>query len=221
MDGPCCVVGCKARDRQGVTNRHALPKDEGTRAVWLQRIGLSQWDTHKSPRVCGRHFSPDDYCYNPEFVRRTGVIVKKLRLKPRALPTLFLPTTKEPLRNCTCSAIRNTVGTQITEQWPDVPSTPLRRSSATQVNFSIKPLVAARTQTEPPAMLPAPLSPIPASFRAQGASTPQKQEAASVVSETVDSFDWDGGEQPAAELDTTYMSSFDTSVGSNLMVTVR
>ncbi|XP_077497988.1 uncharacterized protein LOC144108691 [Amblyomma americanum] len=51
-------------------------------------------DKRKSPRVCGRHFSPDDYCYNPEFVRRTGVNVKKLRLKPRALPALFLPTTK-------------------------------------------------------------------------------------------------------------------------------
>ncbi|KAK8768772.1 hypothetical protein V5799_014761 [Amblyomma americanum] len=83
----------------------------------------------------------------------------------------------------------------------------------TAVNFSIKALVAARTQTEPPAMLPAPLSPIPPGFRAQGASTPQEQEAASVVSETVDSFDWDGGVQPAAEHDITYMPSFDTSFG--------
>ncbi|KAK8764199.1 hypothetical protein V5799_033192 [Amblyomma americanum] len=94
MNRPCCVAGCKARFGQSSDRRHSFPKDEGDRAAWIERLGLSLSDKRKHLRVCGRHFTPDDYTYNPEFMKQSGLAWKKLRLKPKAVPTLFLPTTK-------------------------------------------------------------------------------------------------------------------------------
>ncbi|KAH9367745.1 hypothetical protein HPB48_010332 [Haemaphysalis longicornis] len=61
--------------------RHSLPKDPHLRAVWLERIGLSESAAPRSVRVCGRHFPPEAYHYNLEFVQRSAVGMKHLHLK--------------------------------------------------------------------------------------------------------------------------------------------
>lgn len=177
MNRPCCVSGCKARDRRNVILCHTLPKDEGERAIWIERIGLSRSDKRKGLRVCGRHFTPDDYLYNPEIMKQLGVDLKH-RLKPKVVPTLFLPTkeeqaqpqtvaennaatgaptsqikTPEPVRKCTCFPKMRNVTTQTVERQSEAPNyTKQRRCFAAQVNLNLKVLVPARTQTELPAL---------------------------------------------------------------------
>lgn len=97
MSYPCHVVGCKASDWSGVKLRHSLPKDPHLRAVWLERIGLSESAAPRSARVCGRHFPPEAYLYNPEFVQRSAVGMKHLHLKKNTVPTLLLPKTRVSL----------------------------------------------------------------------------------------------------------------------------
>ncbi|KAH9372204.1 hypothetical protein HPB48_019215 [Haemaphysalis longicornis] len=74
--------------------RRSLPKDPHLRAVWLERIGLSESAAPISARVCGRHFPPEAYLYNLEFVRTSAVGIKHLHLKKNTVPTLLLPKTR-------------------------------------------------------------------------------------------------------------------------------
>ncbi|XP_077491408.1 uncharacterized protein LOC144102018 [Amblyomma americanum] len=112
MNTPCCVVGCKPGDWRGVELRHIIPRGVRERAAWLERIGLPASHARRRLAVCGRHFAPDAYYYNPALVRLSGMNVKRLKLRPKSLPTLFLPTGKEPAHTCTCSAAKLTVATQ-------------------------------------------------------------------------------------------------------------
>ncbi|XP_077548656.1 uncharacterized protein LOC144161992 isoform X2 [Haemaphysalis longicornis] len=71
---------------------HSLPKD--LRAVWLERIGLSESVAPRSSRACCRHLQPEAYLYNPEFVQRSAVGMKHVHLKNNTVPNLLLPKTR-------------------------------------------------------------------------------------------------------------------------------
>ncbi|KAH7983553.1 hypothetical protein HPB52_012559 [Rhipicephalus sanguineus] len=94
MNRPCYVVGCKSSDWRQVSLRHRVPLDSSKRAEWLQRIGLPVSDRRHDIRICGRHFKAEDYEYSSALVQRFGLGIKKHRLRPDALPSLFLPTRK-------------------------------------------------------------------------------------------------------------------------------
>ncbi|XP_075742610.1 uncharacterized protein LOC142796266 isoform X6 [Rhipicephalus microplus] len=88
---PCAVLGCKSTDWKNEKMRHLLPRDATLRNAWLERIGLTAKTKRlRVLRVCGRHFAAEDYIYNPRLVQELGSGLPA-RLRPKALPTLFLP----------------------------------------------------------------------------------------------------------------------------------
>ncbi|XP_049522109.1 uncharacterized protein LOC119450703 isoform X2 [Dermacentor silvarum] len=88
---PCAVLGCKSADWENETTRHRLPHDEALRNAWLVRIGVSAESKRNGDlRVCGRHFRAEDYHHNPRLLQEWGCGLTP-RLRPNALPTLFLP----------------------------------------------------------------------------------------------------------------------------------
>ncbi|XP_014290954.1 uncharacterized protein [Halyomorpha halys] len=66
---------------------HKFPKDEKTRAIWVELCNRTDKFSAKSSFVCSAHFKPEDYvknCLDP-LERRAN------RLKPGAIPSLKLP----------------------------------------------------------------------------------------------------------------------------------
>ncbi|KAH9384416.1 hypothetical protein HPB48_026423 [Haemaphysalis longicornis] len=114
--------------------RHSLPKDPHLRAVWLERIGLSESAAPRSVRVCGRHFPPEAYHYNLEFVQRSAVGMKHLHLKKNTVPTLLLPKTRAQV---------------LVMQVPGASASATAIGPA-QANTNLRLLVSAKTQTDAP-----------------------------------------------------------------------
>lgn len=176
---PCCVVGCKAIDWRRVKPRHILPTDPTLRAAWLRLIGHSEASLPENPRVCGRHFAPGAYNYNPAFVESTGVGMCRLHLMSDSLPTLFLPKTEVSCQVNDRLALVTTEASQVlVMQWsgasesaatPATSQGPVQkcsryvvtkttctqttrehRSIATQANRTLKVRASVQTQTKAP-----------------------------------------------------------------------
>ncbi|KAH6931168.1 hypothetical protein HPB50_022599 [Hyalomma asiaticum] len=90
---PCAVLGCGIAEWDADPTRHRLPQDDAQRTAWLKRIGFPERSKRLSDAtvlVCGRHFAAEDYYHDPRLLLEFGC-GKTPRLKPNALPTLFLP----------------------------------------------------------------------------------------------------------------------------------
>lgn len=90
---PCAVLGCGIAEWDTDPTRHRLPQDDAQRTAWLERIGFPERSKRLSDAtvlVCGRHFAAEDYYHDPRLLLEFGG-GKTPRLKPNALPTLFLP----------------------------------------------------------------------------------------------------------------------------------
>ncbi|KAH7974313.1 hypothetical protein HPB49_013981 [Dermacentor silvarum] len=97
---PCAVPGCKSADWESETTRHRLPYDDALRNAWLERIGVTAESKRNGDlRVCGCHFRAEDYHHDPRLLQEFGCGLTP-RLRPNALPTLFLPRRPENFYKC-------------------------------------------------------------------------------------------------------------------------
>ena len=57
MPGQCCVPRCNNK------GGHVFPKDDSTRAKWIQAVkrGERNWSPSRWSIVCGMHFEEADY----------------------------------------------------------------------------------------------------------------------------------------------------------------
>ncbi|XP_077548655.1 uncharacterized protein LOC144161992 isoform X1 [Haemaphysalis longicornis] len=115
---------------------HSLPKD--LRAVWLERIGLSESVAPRSSRACCRHLQPEAYLYNPEFVQRSAVGMKHVHLKNNTVPNLLLPKTRldhQPSQRPTdvTTQASKSPKMQIFHQENEGPAVVMTRASTSQV----------------------------------------------------------------------------------------
>ena len=88
----CCVaVGCNTVSGEGYS-LHALPRDEGLRAKWIQGIKRqrSNWE---GPSVhsllCSKHVEPNSFASKGVHYRDAIGLPTKKCLKPDAIPTIF------------------------------------------------------------------------------------------------------------------------------------
>lgn len=124
------------------------------RSAWLQLIGLPSTDARKNIRVCGRHFARCAFLYDPELMKGMDVGWTRLRLKPTALPTLFLPVRQAQMCRCIRPAVLHTVGTQKTAITTSAAATETpqkkvqNRNTATQAYLNVCARKDMGTQTD-------------------------------------------------------------------------
>ncbi|KAH6926751.1 hypothetical protein HPB50_021461 [Hyalomma asiaticum] len=157
----CSVVGCQPSDWQREQSQHRVPTQGSRRAEWLRRMGLPLSDGRQDLRVCGRHFTPADYHHNFTMMQQFGVSMRKYPLRADALPSLFLPTSKEHHTSkpdgvgqaCSCSkaVTAKGAGKRLGLKTVAAQATCEKRTIATQVHLSLKRKmpVCVKTQTEP------------------------------------------------------------------------
>ncbi|KAK4873143.1 hypothetical protein RN001_015172 [Aquatica leii] len=83
----CSVYNCNSshrRKEQGISF-HRFPIDPTKRHVWIFNINRKDWVPSKNDRLCSRHFEQ-------RYIYQTN---EKMRLLNNAVPTLFLPSTKQ------------------------------------------------------------------------------------------------------------------------------
>uniref|UniRef100_A0A6B0UZK2 THAP-type domain-containing protein n=1 Tax=Ixodes ricinus TaxID=34613 RepID=A0A6B0UZK2_IXORI len=70
---------------------HKFPKDEKLSALWsrLARPSFPTWVPTNIDRLCGYHFSDEDYIWNPKLMKSAGLSTKNMRLKPGVVPSVF------------------------------------------------------------------------------------------------------------------------------------
>lgn len=89
----CVAVGCNFQskgNKNSDISLHCFPNEKERRAEWERACGRTQLP--KYPRLCSRHFSPDDFesfCRRRLLKELTGASGHKRRLKPDAMPTIF------------------------------------------------------------------------------------------------------------------------------------
>ncbi len=85
-----CVAGrCSATYSDGV-NFFKFPKDEARRRLWIKQVSTTpaKWKPSKTSMLCSKHFSDD--CFEPQVALAASFgIVRRKKLKPSAIPTIF------------------------------------------------------------------------------------------------------------------------------------
>ncbi|CAC5363249.1 unnamed protein product [Mytilus coruscus] len=66
-----------------------FPKDDRRRKQWTIKVKRKKFQPSNTLRLCAKHFSNDQLVVNPLFTASIGYKMKKLQLKPDAVPTIF------------------------------------------------------------------------------------------------------------------------------------
>lgn len=84
----CVAFNCKSGSGQGV-GLFEFPKDDKRRKVWISRIKRKDFNPSKTSRLCSKHFTNDQIVVDPSLAMTIGYKLKKLQLKPDAIPSIF------------------------------------------------------------------------------------------------------------------------------------
>ncbi|XP_049526473.1 uncharacterized protein LOC119457901 [Dermacentor silvarum] len=96
MPRHCCARGCYNSIVGRDTPSHTFPKDEKMRKLWIRACQPSRpaWRPLTNDFVCADHFVDDDYVTSPAVLKSLGMPLKRQRLKPDAVPSVFSPKRK-------------------------------------------------------------------------------------------------------------------------------
>ena len=92
----CAISGCESGHTRkkdlGIFQSFYLPTSKNMKERWLEKIRINRPDFSESihTRVCAKHFRLRDYMSNKENVTSRGKLKKKRKLKPTAIPSLYL-----------------------------------------------------------------------------------------------------------------------------------
>ena len=88
----CMVIGCLSGSgrEQFKYGSSPLPKSEEIRTKWLEIINRPDYEFVNSARICHKHFHEEDFVPNTEHKGCRGQPLKRRKLKPMALPSLYL-----------------------------------------------------------------------------------------------------------------------------------
>ncbi|XP_037577183.1 uncharacterized protein LOC119459527 [Dermacentor silvarum] len=93
MPAVCSVEFCASKCGDG-HSFHRFPNDPVLKQVWadfVRRDRGRDWTPNKHSVVCSRHFVPDSYTRNVQYLADFGLERKKQRLRPNAVPTVYRP----------------------------------------------------------------------------------------------------------------------------------
>ena len=93
MPARCYVAGCDSiYGKKANVLLHVFPKDEELRRKWINLCARKGTITPATPKICSRHFDQAMYERNLKYeLLALPVPNQQKRLKPGALPTLYLP----------------------------------------------------------------------------------------------------------------------------------
>ncbi|XP_054930372.1 uncharacterized protein [Dermacentor andersoni] len=91
MPRVCCAQGCRNTSVGRDSPCHYFPKDEKLRRTWARAVQPSRptWMPPSTCLLCSDHFKDSDYETSPALLRSLGVSLKRQRLKPDAVPSVF------------------------------------------------------------------------------------------------------------------------------------
>ena len=90
MVNRCVAAGCSNTPSDRVS-LHKFPTDPKLREKWVKQVRRTcvQWTATKSSVLCSEHFTEDSFEVDSAITAMFG-ISKRRRLKPDAVPTIFL-----------------------------------------------------------------------------------------------------------------------------------
>lgn len=108
----CVVVGCHVDSRRDKDSMFTFPKDKDRRKTWIDCVNRESKGKPIVPndysRLCARHFESACFVMNPDFAAKAGIVIKRLRLKDDAIPTLNLAKErKRPSSTSTSSSVQH------------------------------------------------------------------------------------------------------------------
>ncbi|XP_072144304.1 uncharacterized protein [Dermacentor andersoni] len=87
---PCSAVGCQSeQSKKSSVSFFRFPKDPVKRKAWEMNMGRKDWHASDASLLCSEHFMPDSYNEDLRLLAEFRIPVKKLRLRPDAVPTVF------------------------------------------------------------------------------------------------------------------------------------
>ncbi|XP_075549761.1 uncharacterized protein LOC142583253 [Dermacentor variabilis] len=87
---PCCAVGCQSeKSKESSVSFFKFPKEPVKRKAWEMNVGRKDWRACDTSVLCSEHFTPDSYSDDLRLLSEFRIPVKRLRLRPDAVPTVF------------------------------------------------------------------------------------------------------------------------------------
>ena len=90
----CAVISCHVDLRKDKDGIFSFPKDSNYRKQWIECVNRERKGKPLVPndysRLCARHFEKFCFVINPDIAAESGIVIKRLRLKTDAIPTLNL-----------------------------------------------------------------------------------------------------------------------------------
>ncbi|KAL1487225.1 hypothetical protein MTO96_008170 [Rhipicephalus appendiculatus] len=87
---PCSAVACQSvRSKESTVSFFKFPREPAKRKAWELNVRRKDWCATDASVLCSAHFTPDSYDDDLRLHSEFGIPVKKPRLRPDAVPTVF------------------------------------------------------------------------------------------------------------------------------------
>lgn len=110
--GLCVAYGCNTESGVHRISMFTFPKDPKRRKLWIDRLNRGQSATktfapNSHSKLCIKHFDDNQFIIHPTFAEQIGYGgVRRVRLKPDAVPTIFeKPKKPAPKERLSAAAI--------------------------------------------------------------------------------------------------------------------
>ncbi|XP_033753037.1 THAP domain-containing protein 2-like [Pecten maximus] len=84
----CAAYNGTVKSGQGLS-LYIFPKDKTLRKIWTGKLRRQEFSPSQHSKLCERHFEDDQFAVNPIVLKSLSWTLKRKKLVPNAVPTIF------------------------------------------------------------------------------------------------------------------------------------